>query len=62
MTFSKSLPKGQIPALCRLCDTNNQIRWKCEMCEIMIKSASEHKVIHIKDVGKPSDEPNFSVL
>ena len=38
----------------------------CQTCRdsrhLKIKNAAEHKVIDIKDVGKPSDEPHFSLL
>lgn len=62
MSLSKSLPKGQVPIPCELCEGSFQIQWKCLDCKLLlcskckenihprIKLADKHKILKIKDI------------
>ncbi|CAG2212850.1 unnamed protein product [Mytilus edulis] len=56
----------QSPIQCQLCVQDKQISFKCLECDLLmcsackndihpkIKTATEHRIIHIKDIGKTS--------
>ncbi|CAC5413566.1 unnamed protein product [Mytilus coruscus] len=72
MAFSKSLQKGQIPVGCELCDGRNKIEYKCLDCGVLMcskckdkvhsrfKSASEHKVKRIQELGQYEEVDTFN--
>ncbi|XP_052065085.1 uncharacterized protein LOC127704890 [Mytilus californianus] len=63
MAFKQSTLKAQIPIGCQFCEGETKIEWKCLDCSLLmctrckekvhlkIKSASDHRIINIKDVG-----------
>lgn len=65
MAFSKSLPKGQIPVGCQLCESRNKIEWKCTDCNLLmcdrckekvhLRIANDHSIVNIKDLREHED-------
>ena len=67
MAFASSIQKGQVPAVCQLCDIDTRIKFKCVDCTLLMctkckekvhpkfKNAGDHRVLDIKGVGEPSD-------
>ncbi|CAG2194541.1 TIF1A [Mytilus edulis] len=67
MALSKSLPSGQVPMLCQICEESSEIRWKCLLCDFLlctkcqklhkkVKSTDQHTIIDIKDIGTYQQE------
>lgn len=65
MLKSASIKRAQTQLLCQLCDNQRVVvKWKCEECgiymcdscklkiHIRLKSADEHEIISIRDIGK----------
>lgn len=65
MAFSKTLPKGQIPVGCQLCEVGNKIEWKCTDCNLLmcdrcktkvhVKIAKDHRIVNIREIGEVED-------
>ncbi|XP_071169918.1 uncharacterized protein [Mytilus edulis] len=74
MAFSQSVGKGQIPVSCGLCETDRPIKWKCLDCDLLlcnhckekvhlrVKTAKDHRVIDIKEIGLHKEELNFASI
>ncbi|XP_063436007.1 uncharacterized protein LOC134716919 [Mytilus trossulus] len=72
MGSSQSISKGQVPVNCGLCETDRPIKWKCFNCDLLlcdnckekvhlrIKTAKDHRVIDIKDIGLQQKELDFA--
>ncbi|CAC5424712.1 unnamed protein product [Mytilus coruscus] len=74
MSLSKSLPKGQVPIPCELCEVSFQIQWRCSDCKLLmcskckekihpkIKLAAEHKILKTKDITSEDleDKPDLA--
>ncbi|XP_071171220.1 E3 ubiquitin-protein ligase TRIM71-like [Mytilus edulis] len=72
MASSQSIRKGQVPVKCGLCETDRTIKWKCLDCDLFlcnhckekvhfrVKTAKDHKVIDIKDIGIQQNELDFA--
>ncbi|XP_063436006.1 uncharacterized protein LOC134716917 [Mytilus trossulus] len=72
MAFSQSIKKGQVPVNCELCETDRTIKWKCLDCDLFlcnhckekvhfrVKTAKDHKLIDIKDIGLQQEELDFA--
>ncbi|XP_052074889.1 uncharacterized protein LOC127712476 [Mytilus californianus] len=73
MAFSKSIPKGQFPINCELCESNPKIQWKCQDCNLLMcqacrykihpkfKNAGKHRICDIKEISlfAEGDETNI---
>lgn len=65
MAFSKSLPKGQIPVGCQLCEGGQKIEWKCTDCSLLmcdrckvgvhLRIAKDHGIVNIREIGEVED-------
>ncbi|XP_071136376.1 uncharacterized protein [Mytilus edulis] len=65
--MAMSLPQGQIPVQCQLCEGDPKVKWKCLDCDLLMcskckdkihskfKSEKNHRIIDIKDVGQQSN-------
>ncbi|CAC5409488.1 unnamed protein product [Mytilus coruscus] len=74
MAFSKSIRKGQVPVNCGLCETDRPIKWKCVDCDLLlcnhckekvhfrVKTAKDHRIIDIKDIGLHKEELDFAKI
>lgn len=74
MALSESVRRGQTPVTCNLCENGTKIKWKCLNCDLLMctkckekihvkfKSAKEHTVLDIKQVGLHREELDFSDL
>ncbi|VDI27443.1 Hypothetical predicted protein [Mytilus galloprovincialis] len=66
--MAMSLPQGQCPVQCQLCEGNPKVKWKCLDCDLLMcskckdkvhskfKSEKVHRIIDIKDVGQQSKD------
>ncbi|XP_071136374.1 uncharacterized protein [Mytilus edulis] len=64
--MAMSLPQGQCPVQCQLCEGDPKVKWKCLDCDLLMcskckdkvhskfKSEKDHRIIYIKDVGQQS--------
>lgn len=74
MALSESVRRGQAPVTCNLCENGTKIKWKCLNCDLLMcakckekihvkfKSAKEHTVLDIKQVGLHREVLDFSDL
>ncbi|VDI73086.1 Hypothetical predicted protein [Mytilus galloprovincialis] len=74
MAVSESVRRGQAPVTCNLCENGTKIKWKCLNCDLLMctkckekihvkfKSAKEHTVLDIKQVGLHREVLDFSDL
>ncbi|XP_071179250.1 uncharacterized protein [Mytilus edulis] len=73
MAFSKSIPKGQFPINCQLCESNPKIQWKCKDCNLLMcqkcrdkihpkfKHAGKHRIFDIKEIGPSAEEGEINM-
>ncbi|XP_071177824.1 uncharacterized protein [Mytilus edulis] len=71
MALSKPQSGIQTPVQCQLCEKDPKISWKCLECDLLMcsacknnihpkfKSAGEHRIISIKDIGSKSSPGKY---